>query len=415
LALRAHRFLSIADTRRPRPSGIDAEAAQATPFTVSLIGRDTASLSTNSQRTRIDPDRCARRRRPQIPAMILHSVLDLSPIAEGGDAAQSFRNTLDLAQHAERWGYRRYWLAEHHGMPGVASAATAVLIGHVAGGTSTIRVGAGGIMLPNHSPLVIAEQFGTLASLYPGRIDLGLGRAPGSDQRTARALRRTLDSDPDAFPRDVLELADYFSANPQQAVRAVPGTGLEVPLWILGSSLFGAQLAAALGLPFAFASHFAPAQMMDAIAIYRAQFQPSRQLARPYVMLGFNVFAADTSEEAAFRATSMQQAFINLRSGRPTRLPLPVEGFMDRIGPEAKALLDQILSSSAIGTAAEVGASMRAFVERTGADELMLTSQIHDHAARLRSYEIAADVLSGPARLCHPGEGRDPMEGIALG
>ncbi len=326
--------------------------------------------------------------------MTAHSVLDLSPIAEGSDAAQSFRNSLDLAQHAERWGFKRYWLAEHHGMPGVASAATAVLIAHVAGGTSTIRVGAGGIMLPNHAPLVIAEQFGTLASLFPGRIDLGLGRAPGADQRTARALRRTLDSDPDAFPRDVLELADYFSASPQQPIRAVPGTGLDVPLWILGSSLYGAQLAAALGLPFAFASHFAPQQMMDAISIYRAQFKPSKQQATPYVMLGFNVFAADTHDEAVYRASSSQQAFINLRSGRPTPLPRPVEGFMDRIGPDAKALLGQVLTCSAIGTADEVRDAIERFVERTGANELMLTSQIHDHQARLRSYEIAADVMS---------------------
>ena len=326
--------------------------------------------------------------------MTPYSVLDLSPILHGSDAAQSFRNTLDLARHAERWGYNRYWLAEHHGMPGVASAATAVLIGHVAGGTSTIRVGAGGIMLPNHSPLVIAEQFGTLESLYPGRIDLGLGRAPGSDQLTARALRRNLDSDADAFPQDVLELQDFFSAAPRQPVRAVPGTGLEVPLWILGSSLFGAQLAAALGLPYAFASHFAPAQMMDAVAVYRAQFRPSKQLARPYVMLGFNVFAADTQDEAVFRASSMQQAFINLRSGRPTPLPLPVAGFVDRIGPHEKALLASVLSCSAIGTADVVGDALARFIERTGADELMLTSQIHDHAARLRSYEITADVLA---------------------
>src|SRR5688500_2970658 len=221
--------------------------------------------------------------------MIPFSVLDLSPITEGSDAAQSFRNTLELAQHAERWGFKRYWLAEHHGMPGIASAATAVLIGHVAGGTRTIRVGAGGIMLPNHSPLLIAEQFGTLESLYPGRIDLGLGRAPGSDQKTSRALRRNLSSDPDEFPRDVVELMDLMSEEPRQAVRAVPGTGLQVPVWILGSSLFGAQLAAMLGLPYAFASHFAPAQMLQAIEIYRATFKPSEQLARPYVMLGFNV------------------------------------------------------------------------------------------------------------------------------
>src|SRR3954464_12017261 len=255
------------------------------------------------------------------------SVLDLSPIVEGGSAAQSFRNSLDLAQHGERWGFRRFWLAEHHGMPGIASAATAVLIGHVAGGTKTIRVGAGGIMLPNHSPLVIAEQFGTLESLYPGRIDLGLGRAPGSDSATSRALRRTLQTDPDEFPRDVVALMDFLSDEPKQAVRAVPGTGLKVPIWILGSSLFGAQLAAMLGLPYAFASHFAPQQMMQAIEIYRATFKPSAQLAKPYVMLGFNVFAADTDEEAQVRATSSQQAFVNLRSGRPARLPPPLPGY----------------------------------------------------------------------------------------
>ena len=323
------------------------------------------------------------------------SILDLAHIPHGGDAAQALRNTIDLAQHADGLGYERYWLAEHHNMPGIASAATSVVIGRVAAATPRIRVGAGGIMLPNHSPLVIAEQFGTLESLYPGRIDLGLGRAPGSDPKTARAMRRNLDSDADAFPQDVLELADYFSASPRQAVRAVPGTGLDVPLWILGSSLFGAQLAAALGLPYAFASHFAPAQMMDAIAVYRGQFRPSRQLDKPYVMLGFNVFAADSAAEAAYRASSSQQAFINLRSGRPTPLPLPVEGFADRIGPQEKALLAQVLSCSAIGTPDTVAASLRSFIERTGADELMLTSQIHDHAARLHSYEIAAEVMAG--------------------
>jgi luciferase family oxidoreductase group 1 len=279
-------------------------------------------------------------------------------------------------------------------MPGIASAATAVLIGHVAGGTSTIRVGAGGIMLPNHSPLVIAEQFGTLESLYPGRIDLGLGRAPGSDQRTAQALRRNLASDAEEFPRDVMELADYFSAEPGRAVRAVPGTGLNVPLWILGSSLFGAHVAAALGLPYAFASHFAPAQMMAAIAVYRAQFRPSRQLERPYVMLGFNVFGADTLEEARFRATSMQQAFVNLRSGRPSQLPPPAEGYLERIGPQERALLDQVLSCASIGTPDRVRSDLQEFTRRTGADELMLTSQIFDHGARLRSFEIAAQALS---------------------
>jgi luciferase family oxidoreductase group 1 len=324
--------------------------------------------------------------------MIPFSILDLAPITEGGDAAQSFRNTLALAQHAERWGYQRFWLAEHHGMPGIASAATAVLIGHVAGGTSTIRVGAGGIMLPNHSPLVIAEQFGTLESLFPGRIDLGLGRAPGSDQLTARALRRNLASDADQFPQDVVELMDYFSATQRHAVRAVPGAGLNVPIWILGSSLFGAQLAAALGMPYAFASHFAPAQMMQAIALYRSTFKPSAHLARPYVMLGFNVFAADTEAEAQFLATSMQQAFVNLRSGHPKRLQPPVEGYLDRIGLQERALLDQVLSCAAIGTRDTVKSILKAFIEQTGADELMITSQIFDHPARLRSYEITAEL-----------------------
>ena len=325
--------------------------------------------------------------------MIAFSVLDLSPIIEGSDAAQSFRNSRDLAQHAERWGYRRYWLAEHHGMPGIASAATSVLMAYVAGGTSTIRVGAGGIMLPNHSPLVIAEQFGTLESLFPGRIDLGLGRAPGSDQRTAQALRRNLASSADEFPQDVLELMDLFSANPRGAVRAVPGTGLEVPMWILGSSLFGAQLAAALGLPFAFASHFAPAQMMQAISVYRSSFRPSPRLAKPYVMLGFNVFAADTQEEAALCATSMQQAFVNLRSGRPAKLPPPLEGYPDRVGPQERALLDSVLSCSAIGSPDTVHQALQAFAQRTGADELMIASQIFDHGQRLRSFEIAAETL----------------------
>jgi luciferase family oxidoreductase group 1 len=324
--------------------------------------------------------------------MIPFSVLDLSPITEGSDAAQSFRNTRDLAQHAERWGFNRYWLAEHHGMPGIASAATSVLIGHVAGGTKTIRVGAGGIMLPNHSPLVIAEQFATLEALYPGRIDLGLGRAPGTDPATARALRRNSMSDADEFPRDVVELMDLMSDEPRQSIRAVPGTGAKVPVWILGSSLFGAQLAAMLGLPYAFASHFAPAQMMAAIEIYRANFKPSPQLAKPYVMLGFNVFAADTDEEAQLRATSMQQAFVNLRSGRPARLPPPLAGYRDKVGPAERALLDGVLSCATIGSPATVRAGLRAFIERTGADELMITSQMFDHGARLRSYEIAAQV-----------------------
>jgi luciferase family oxidoreductase group 1 len=324
--------------------------------------------------------------------MIPFSILDLAPITEGGDAADSFRRSLDLAQHGERWGYHRFWLAEHHGMPGIASAATSVLMAHVAGGTKTIRIGAGGIMLPNHSPLVIAEQFGTLESLFPGRIDLGLGRAPGSDHTTARALRRNLASDADEFPQDVVELMDYFADSPRRSVRAVPGAGLNVPIWILGSSLFGAQLAAALGLPYAFASHFAPQMMMQAIDIYRSTFRPSAQLDKPYVMLGFNVFAADTDAEAQLRATSMQQAFVNLRSGRPTKLKPPVEGYLELLSPPERAMLDSVLSCSAIGAPETVAQRLKEFIAATKADELMITSQIFDHEARLRSYEITAEI-----------------------
>jgi luciferase family oxidoreductase group 1 len=325
------------------------------------------------------------------------SVLDLAPIVEGGDAAQSFRNSLDLARHAERWGYRRFWLAEHHNIPSVASAATSVLIAHVAGGTSTIRVGAGGIMLPNHPPLVIAEQFGTLASLFPGRIDLGLGRAPGSDQATARALRRSPEAG-DAFPDDVLELMSYFRpGQPGQAVRAVPGEGLDVPIWILGSSLFGAQLAAALGLPFAFASHFAPAMLDRALDVYRAQFRPSPQLARPHVMLGVNVFAADSEREARRLFTSLQQAFINLRRGSPGPLRPPVDGFAETLAPFERAMLDDMLSYSVVGTGSQVAAGLESIVARTGADELMIASQVFDHAARLRSYDIAASAVTSAA------------------
>ena len=322
--------------------------------------------------------------------MVPLSILDLSPICEGSDASQSFRNSLALAQHGERFGYSRYWLAEHHGMPGIASAATSTLLAYIGAGTSSIRIGAGGVMLPNHSPLVIAEQYGTLASLYPGRIDLGLGRAPGSDQRTAQALRRDLQSDADQFPQDVIELMDFLSKEPRQSVRAVPGIGTEVPIWILGSSTFGAQLAAHLGLPYAFASHFAPQQLMQAIDIYRRTFKPSAQLKKPYVMLGFNVFAADTDEEAEFRASSWQQAFVNLRSGRPGRLPPPVQNYRGTVGPAENALLDSVLSCSAVGAVDTVRAGIEAFIERTGADELMVTSQVFDHAARLRSYELLA-------------------------
>jgi luciferase family oxidoreductase group 1 len=325
--------------------------------------------------------------------MIPLSILDLSPITQGSDAAESFRRTLDLAQHAEAWGYQRYWLAEHHGMPGVASAATAVLIGHVAGGTSRIRVGAGGIMLPNHSPLVIAEQFGTLASLYPGRIDLGLGRAPGSDPVTARAMRRQQALAADAFDQDVAELQAYFAGHTRTGVRAVPGEGLDVPLWILGSSLYGAQLAAFMGLPFAFASHFAPAQMMDAIEVYRARFKPSAQLARPHVMLGLNVFAADTDAEAERLFSSLQQAFVNLRSGRPAPLPPPNPDAIAVLTPAQRAMLDEALTCSAVGSAKTVAAQIQGFIETTGADELMLTSQVFDHGARLHSFELVAQTL----------------------
>jgi luciferase family oxidoreductase group 1 len=321
------------------------------------------------------------------------SVLDLSPIVEGSDAAQSLRNTLDLARHAERLGYRRYWLAEHHNSAGIASAATAVVIGHVAAGTSSIRVGAGGIMLPNHAPLVIAEQFGTLASLFPGRIDLGLGRAPGTDQITARALRRNLATDADSFPQDVIELMSYFGpVQPDQQVRAIPGAGLDVPVWILGSSLFGAQLAALLGLPYAFASHFAPAEMEQAVALYRARFQPSERLSDPYVVLGLNVCAADTDAEARRLFSSHQQAVIARRTGRRGPLPPPVEDFESRLDPNGKAILRQALRCSVVGSPETVKRGLAAFIAQTGTDEIMVTGNIFDHAARLRSFEIAAQV-----------------------
>ncbi|APR87080.1 Bacterial luciferase family protein [Minicystis rosea] len=325
--------------------------------------------------------------------MVPFSVLDLAPIVEGADATAALRNTLALARHVERLGFRRFWLAEHHNMPGIASAATSVVIAHVAAGTSTIRIGAGGIMLPNHAPLVIAEQFGTLAALHPGRIELGLGRAPGTDPLTARALRRNLASDVDAFPQDVAELMDYFRpAEPGQRVRAVPGEGQDVPVWILGSSLYGAQLAAALGLPYAFASHFAPQQLMPAIELYRRRFRPSAQLDKPYVMLGFNVFAADTDEEARVLATSVQQAFVNLRTGQPSRLKPPIAGFEQRLAPPDRMLLEQMLSCVAVGSAATVRRDIEAFLARTGADELMVTSMMFDPQACQRSYEILAEV-----------------------
>jgi luciferase family oxidoreductase group 1 len=323
------------------------------------------------------------------------SILDLAPIVQGGDAAQALRNARDLGQHGERLGYRRIWFAEHHGMPGVASAATSVVIAHVAAGTSTIRVGAGGIMLPNHAPLVIAEQFGTLASLFPGRIDLGVGRAPGTDPITARALRRTLTGSVESFPEDVQELMRYFEPSEGSAVQAVPGIGCEVPVWILGSSLFGAELAAALGLPFAFASHFAPALLMSAVDLYRTRFQPSERLAKPYVMLGVNVIAAETDEQARLLATSLQQVFVQLRRGRPGPLPPPVADFDRQLLPHEKAALRETLSCAFIGGPTTVREGIASFVARTGADELMVAAHIYDHAARVRSYELAAQASQG--------------------
>jgi len=325
--------------------------------------------------------------------MVPLSVLDLAPIVAGATAADAFRNTLDLARHAERLGYRRYWLAEHHNMPGVASAATAVVVGFVAGGTSTIRVGAGGIMLPNHSPLVIAEQFGTLESLYPGRIDLGLGRAPGTDANTARALRRRSGLDADGFPDDVMELQAYFrDVVPGQMIRAVPGAGLKVPIWLLGSSLFSAQLAAALGLPFAFASHFAPDLLMQALDIYRAQFKPSESLAHPYTMAGVAVVAAETDAEARRLFTSLEQQFVNLRRGRPGPVQPPVDSMDGLWTPAEKAGVEHSLAYAIIGSPKTVGGSLERFAAQTHADEVMVTAQIYDHAARVRSYEIVAEV-----------------------
>jgi len=320
------------------------------------------------------------------------SVLDLAFVVEGGTAAIALRNSLDLAQHAEQWGYRRFWLAEHHNMVGIASAATAVVIGYVAAGTETIRVGAGGIMLPNHSPLVIAEQFGTLESLYPGRIDLGLGRAPGTDQRTLIALRRDAMS-AETFPDDVVELQKYFeAAHPGQPVQAVPGAGLNVPLWILGSSLFGAQLAAALGLPYAFASHFAPAALFPALHRYHNAFKPSKQLDRPYAAAGVNVFAADTDAEARRLFTSAQQAFVNVVRGRRGRLPPPIDDIDAYWTADEKAQVSAMLERSFVGSRETVRAGLEEFSKQTAVDELIVAAAIYDHIARLRSYEILAQI-----------------------
>ena len=327
-------------------------------------------------------------RTPMVPL----SILDLSPITEGGNAGQSLRNSLDLARHVERLGYRRYWMAEHHNLPGIASAATAVALAHIAAGTTSIRIGAGGIMLPNHAPLLIAEQFGTLAALHPGRVELGLGRAPGSDQVTARAMRRTLLGG-DEFPQDVVELMGYFQpALPDQAVQAVPGAGLDVPIWILGSSTYGAQLAAILGLPFAFASHFAPAMMMQAIAIYRQRFRPSAQLAQPNIMLGVTVVAAESDEEARFLFSSLQQSTLNNRTGKRGRVPPPVADFDARLDPYARAILADSQACAVVGAPDTVRRGLDDFISQTGADELMVTANIFDHAKRKRSFEIVAEV-----------------------
>ena len=335
------------------------------------------------------------------------SVLDLSPITEGGSPAQSMRNSLDLARRAEALGYRRYWVAEHHNIPGIASAATAVVIGHIAGGTSAIRVGAGGIMLPNHAPLVIAEQFGTLDALFPGRIDLGLGRAPGTDQRTSFALRRNLHGDPDDFPRDVVELQGYFrEPRADEPVQAIPGRGQDVPIWILGSSLYGAQLAAMLGLPYAFASHFAPAALLPALDAYRRSFRPSEQLSQPHAMAGFNVFAAETDEEAHRLRTSARKSTLWLRQGRPCPLPPPDDEFERGLSSLERRMLDEQGACSAVGSPATVLREMERFAERTGVDELMIASQIFDHEARVRSFEIAMHVWSsrpGPPSRAAPG------------
>jgi luciferase family oxidoreductase group 1 len=315
-------------------------------------------------------------------------VLDLAPIVEGSTPAEALRNSLDLAQHVERLGYRRFWLAEHHNAVGIASAATAVVIAHVAAGTSALRVGAGGIMLPNHPPIVIAEQFGTLESLYPGRIDLGLGRAPGTDQRTVIALRRNA-SAADTFPQDVVELRQFLGDPvPGQAVRATPGAGTKVPLWILGSSLYGAQLASMLGLPYAFASHFAPDALLPALAIYRERFEPSDQLSEPYAMVGANAVVADTDEEARRLFTSAQQSFTNIFRGRRGQLPPPIDDIEDYWSPVEKDRASAMLARSFVGSPETVHAGLEAFVAETGADEIIVASAIHDHGKRLRSYEL---------------------------
>jgi luciferase family oxidoreductase group 1 len=325
--------------------------------------------------------------------MIPFSVLDLAPVVQGSTVKQALDSARDLAKHAERLGFHRYWLAEHHNMPGIASAATAVVIAHVAAGTEKIRVGSGGVMLPNHSPLVIAEQFGTLEALFPGRIDLGLGRAPGTDQLTSRALRRGLADSADSFPQDVQELQSYFRpVGPRQAVQAVPGAGLSVPIWLLGSSLFSAQLAAVLGLPFAFASHFAPDHLDQALKIYRGQFQPSTTLAKPYAMAAIGIFAADSDAQARYLFTSLQQSFVNLRRGIPGLLPRPVANMDDHWSPVEQAGVEHAFSEAIAGSPETIKKGLQAFIRRTNIDELMVTAAIHDQAARVHSFELVASV-----------------------
>jgi luciferase family oxidoreductase group 1 len=324
--------------------------------------------------------------------LIPFSVLDLAFVTEGSTAREALSRTLDLAQHVERWGYRRFWLAEHHNMIGVASAATSVVIGHVAGGTRTIRVGAGGVMLPNHSPLVIAEQFGTLETLYPGRIDLGLGRAPGTDGRTLQSLRRDFASS-DQFPQDVLELQSLFAPlQPGQAVQAVPGAGLNVPIWILGSSLFGAQLAAAMGLPYAYAAHFSPGNLVQALELYREGFKPSPRLDKPYAIVGINAIAADSDPEARRLFTSSQQAFTNMVRNARGKLQPPIDDINTYWLPVEKAHVSAMLSRAVVGSVETARKSLKDLVAETAADELMLVSPIFDHSARLRSYELFAEI-----------------------
>jgi len=330
---------------------------------------------------------------PHLAPMTDYSLLDLVNIVQGADLATALANSADLARHAEAEGYKRIWIAEHHGMGGAGGAATSVVIAHLGQATRTIRVGAGGIMLPNHAPLAIAEQFGTLDALFPGRIDLGLGRAPGSDMRVAQALRRGLNADPDQFPREVMELQSYFADDGKTGIRATPGAGANPELWILGSSTFGAQLAALLGLPYAFAAHFSPAQMDEAVELYRRHFRPSDILAAPRLMIGINVIAADSDEDAEYLASSHQQAFVALRSGKPRRMPPPVHNYRETLDAFGSAVLDQMLSGSAVGGPATLADKLRTLIARTGADELILHSPIYDHDARKRSLIIAAEVM----------------------